>query len=86
MSHRFLPASLLLVGVLANTVQSQQPEQLKALRWRSLGPANTAGRISVVVGVPGNRDVYYVAGANGGIIKTSNGGIPVRLVVGTIEG
>src|SRR5207237_4187329 len=46
---------------------------IKRLRWRSVGPANNAGRVSVVVGVPGNRDVYYVAGANGGIIKTTNG-------------
>ena len=44
------------------------------IAWRSLGPTNQAGRVSVVVGVPGNRDVYYVAGANGGIIKTTNAG------------
>jgi len=50
----------------------------KRLRWRSVGPANNAGRISVVAGVPGNRDVYYVAGANGGIIKTTNGGITFK--------
>jgi photosystem II stability/assembly factor-like uncharacterized protein len=51
---------------------------IKRLRWRSVGPANNAGRVSVVVGVPGNRDVYYVAGANGGIIKTTNGGVTFR--------
>ena len=28
--------------------------------------------------MPGNRDVYYVAGANGGIIKTTNGGITFK--------
>jgi photosystem II stability/assembly factor-like uncharacterized protein len=28
--------------------------------------------------VPGNRDVYYVAGANGGIIKTTNAGVTFR--------
>src|SRR5215207_525309 len=71
-------ASLLLATSVAaqqpQQPQLQQPDQLKALRWRSVGPANNAGRISVVVGVPGNRDVYYVAGANGGIIKTTNGG------------
>ena len=43
-----------------------------------MGPANNAGRVSVVAGVPGNRDVYYVAGANGGIIKTINGGITFK--------
>ncbi|HUQ81859.1 MAG TPA: FlgD immunoglobulin-like domain containing protein [Gemmatimonadaceae bacterium] len=39
-----------------------------------MGPANNAGRISVVVGVPGDPYTYYVAGANGGIIKTTNAG------------
>ncbi len=47
---------------------------LKRIEWRSVGPANNAGRISVVTGVPGDPYVYYVAGANGGIIKTMNGG------------
>jgi photosystem II stability/assembly factor-like uncharacterized protein len=51
---------------------------VKRLRWRSVGPANNAGRVSVVVGVPGDRDVYYVAGANGGIIKTTNGGVTFK--------
>jgi len=64
--------------VFAPALAAQQPDQLKALRWRSVGPANNAGRVSVVAGVPGNRDVYYVAGANGGIIKTINGGTTFR--------
>ena len=49
-------------------------ELLKRMPWRSVGPANNAGRISVVTGVPGDPLTYYVAGANGGIIKTTNGG------------
>ena len=64
--------------VFATALAAQQPDQLKALRWRSVGPANNAGRVSVVAGVPGNRDVYYVAGANGGIIKTINGGLTFK--------
>ncbi len=51
---------------------------MRALRWRSIGPANNAGRISVVAGVPGDPSTYYVAGANGGIIKTTNGGVTFR--------
>ncbi len=47
---------------------------LKRVEWRSVGPANNAGRISVVAGVPGDPLTYYVAGANGSIIKTVNGG------------
>ncbi len=49
-------------------------ELLKRVEWRSVGPANNAGRISVVTGVPGDPLTYYVAGANGSIIKTTNGG------------
>ena len=56
------------------TARDTSAESRGRIPWRSVGPANQAGRISVVVGVPGNRDVYYVAGANGGIIKTTNGG------------
>ena len=55
-------------------VMPTPPELLRSLEWRSVGPANNAGRISVVVGVPGDPLTYYVAGANGGIIKTTNGG------------
>src|SRR6185437_11012353 len=73
-----LLASSLVAGALAPSVRAQQLDQLKALRWRSIGPANNAGRVSVVTGVPGNRDVYYVAGANGGIIKTTNGGVTFK--------
>ncbi|HVT40087.1 MAG TPA: hypothetical protein VHE78_13660 [Gemmatimonadaceae bacterium] len=55
-------------------------EALKGLKWRSVGPANNAGRISVVAGVPGDPYTYYVAGANGGIIKTVNGGTTFKPV------
>ena len=62
----------------APTDTTTAPSLLRHLRWRSVGPANNAGRVSVVAGVPGNRDVYYVAGANGGIIKTTNGGVTFK--------
>jgi len=47
---------------------------IRNLRWRGIGPANPGGRISVVAGLPGKPDTIYVAGAAGGIIKTTNGG------------
>ena len=49
-------------------------DMVRRLDWRSVGPANNAGRISVIVGVPGDPFTYFVAGANGGIIKTTNAG------------
>ena len=59
---------------------SPQAEALRHLTWRSVGPANAAGRVSVVVGVPGDASTYYVAGANGGIIKTTNAGTTFKPV------
>lgn len=53
---------------------SPESDALRKLTWRAIGPANNAGRISVVVGVPGDVTTYYVAGAAGGIAKTTNGG------------
>ncbi|MGH9410059.1 MAG: WD40/YVTN/BNR-like repeat-containing protein, partial [Vicinamibacterales bacterium] len=47
---------------------------LKRLTFRSIGPTNQAGRVSVIVGVPADPFTFYVSGANGGIWKTVNGG------------
>src|SRR3954465_6422892 len=92
MASRSLPVALsltiaLTVGSPAQQVsQSTVTDAMKRLHWRSVGPANNAGRISVVVGVPGNRDVYYVAGANGGVIKTTNGGGPLNAIFNPTKG
>ena len=58
----------------AATPAANQGDLLKRMSWRSVGPTNNAGRISVITGVPGDAMTYYVAGANGAIIKTTNGG------------
>src|SRR6266545_7628918 len=77
-------AALLSATALAVAAQfplrAQQPpappeiDALKRLAFRNIGPANQAGRVSVIVGVPGNPFTFYVAGANGGVFKTTNGG------------
>src|SRR5204863_1297382 len=59
---------------------SPEADALRRLTWRSIGPANNAGRISVVVGVPGDVTTYCVAGAAGGIAKTTNGGATFRQI------
>jgi len=53
---------------------SAEASAIEALEWRTIGPANVGGRISVITGVAGDSKVYYVAGANGGVFKTTNGG------------
>ncbi|MCU1381924.1 MAG: glycosyl hydrolase, repeat [Acidobacteria bacterium] len=52
------------------------PSLLGTLRWRSVGPANTGGRIDdfAVARVPGQPDAIYVATASGGIFKSTNQG------------
>jgi hypothetical protein len=74
-----LLAGLTTAGATLITAQQTPPPggeaaAIRALRWRGIGPANPGGRISVVAGLPGNPDTFYVAGAAGGIIKTTNGG------------
>jgi photosystem II stability/assembly factor-like uncharacterized protein len=46
------------------------------VRWRSLGPANTGGRVDdiAVARVPGLPDAIYVATASGGIFKSTSQG------------
>jgi photosystem II stability/assembly factor-like uncharacterized protein len=44
------------------------------MRWRSVGPANMAGRVSDVEGNPQNPREFYVAYATGGVWKTTNSG------------
>jgi photosystem II stability/assembly factor-like uncharacterized protein len=47
-----------------------------SLKWRSIGPVNTSGRIDdfAVARVPGQPDAIYVATASGGLFKSTNGG------------
>ena len=47
---------------------------LASFRWRPIGPANMAGRIADVVGIPSPSKTFYVATVAGGIWKTTNGG------------
>src|SRR3954463_13668520 len=52
------------------------PSLLGSLRWRSIGPANTGGRVDdfAVGRVPGQPDAIYVATASGGVFKSTNQG------------
>jgi photosystem II stability/assembly factor-like uncharacterized protein len=50
-------------------------QAVEKLAWRSIGPTNEAGRVSVITGVPGDFRTFYVSGANGGVWKTSNAGV-----------
>ena len=70
---------LLFWGLLATTVGFSQnnnyAEALKSMEWRAIGPANMGGRVTDIDGIPGDPSTFYVSGADGGIFKTTNGGV-----------
>ena len=49
-------------------------DSLNNIKFRNLGPSVGGGRVTTVVGVPGDRNVYYVGAAAGGVWKTTDGG------------
>jgi photosystem II stability/assembly factor-like uncharacterized protein len=53
---------------------SDAPDVLKGLALRNIGPAVAGGRVTSVVGLPGNPNVYYAGAAAGGVWKTTDGG------------
>src|SRR6267142_6921982 len=75
------PAILLVTLMLSLTVavgprvwaQQVNPDLLKSLRWRSIGPFR-GGRTRAVAGVPSQPSVFYIAQVNGGVFKTSDYG------------
>jgi photosystem II stability/assembly factor-like uncharacterized protein len=75
----FLPASLLALTLSAAPLAAQQqqidPSLLAGLKARSIGPATMSGRVADVVAVESNPDVVYIGAANGGVWKSTNGGL-----------
>lgn len=78
---RFL-AVLGSTAALASVLPAQAIDQsvIDGLRWRNIGPANMAGRIVDIEGIPSPSKTFYVAAAAGGLWKTTNNGITFRQV------
>jgi hypothetical protein len=51
---------------------------MEEMRWRSIGPANTGGRVSDVEGIPSPSKTFYVSTAASGVWNTTNNGITSR--------
>jgi len=49
--------------------------KVEGLKWRSVGPAFTSGRISDIAVNPENPFEYYIATSSGGVWKTINSGV-----------
>jgi photosystem II stability/assembly factor-like uncharacterized protein len=61
------------VPVVAGATLSK-PDITTNFKFRDIGPAVAGGRVSSVIGIPGNPNVYYVGAAAGGVWKSSDGG------------
>ncbi len=73
--NRVLLLSLLAICFSLIPAQAQETNKdvLGALRYRHIGPIGN--RLTSVVGIPGQPNIYYVGAASGGIWKTIDGGI-----------
>ena len=66
-------ACVFLIAVSASA-QSVPAELYNSLKWRLIGPFR-GGRAVAVSGIPGNATTFYFGAVNGGIWKTSDGGV-----------
>lgn len=80
-SPRFLivlSAAALTAGLAPEKACPQSPEAIQSalsrIHWREIGPVNMGGRVTAIVGVPGDPKTFWVGGADGGLWKTTNGG------------
>ena len=71
-------AGTVLALLLVSPAISQDPETIAStvsdITWRHIGPVNMGGRVSAIVGIPGDPKTFWVGGADGGVWKTTNGG------------
>lgn len=56
------------------SAQQVRPSLFAGLRWRSIGPPRS-GYVSAPAGVPGDPTTYYAGMPEGGVWKTTNGGL-----------
>src|SRR5262245_19944311 len=50
-------------------------EWVKALKWRSIGPAGMGGRITGISVYEADPSTWWIATASGGLVKTTNNGV-----------
>ena len=62
----------------SNPEAKLHPDWLKAMPFRSIGPANMAGRIADVEVHASDPSLWWIATAGGGILKTTNRGTTVE--------
>ncbi len=77
--NRFLPLTFCAISLFVHSGFSADDDSLsadtfKGLKFRSIGPALTSGRVNDIAVDPRNRSRYFVAAASGGVWRTANAG------------
>lgn len=67
-------SAVLSTAALAAPAKSVPLEPFNNLQFRNVTPTIAGGRVTSVVGVPGNPKIYYVGAASGGVWKSTDGG------------
>ncbi len=78
---------LLALALPAAATMLAQPldmEQLKGLKFRSIGPAGMSGRVTAIDVVRRNPNVIYIGSASGGLWKSESGGVSWAPVFDTL--
>jgi len=65
--------SAIFLAIVPAAAQEANKDVLGALRFRHIGPVGN--RLTSVVSIPGQPNIYYVGAASGGIWKTIDGGV-----------
>ena len=69
-----LLASVMVCLSFQPAVTASLADAYAALRYRSIGPAISGGRVTATAGSDRDPQVYYAGGADGGVFKSTNGG------------
>ncbi|HEY7059273.1 MAG TPA: hypothetical protein VH458_22220, partial [Vicinamibacterales bacterium] len=72
--RRLLLTTAVLLAFASVHAQQVNPSAFADLHWRSIGPPRS-GYVSAPAGVPGDPTTYYIGLPEGGVWKTSNGGV-----------
>ena len=70
-------AAVVLCALAMPRAQQINSSYFADLRWRSIGPPRS-GYVSAPAGVPGDPTTYYAGMPEGGVWKTTNGGVDVE--------
>lgn len=73
---RLVPAAIVSLAVTCIAMPARADGgDLGGLRYRAIGPAVSGGRVTAVAGSNRNPWLYYAGGADGGVFKTTDGGM-----------